>query len=148
MTLADDLKPLVDSIRTIPATLGLRPHTVSLVIATTSGTHTGDGTRTEVVTALTHSSGAAPKIRWAKDQDVAMNLVAAGTCTIGPITSDFTGFENLADLDGRDLDTGDVRLLRITGPRHPSGADYRILDVKTERALHYLIIACPVGTQA
>jgi hypothetical protein len=128
--------------------LGLRPHTVSIVLASTDGTHTGDGGRLETLTPLTHSDGSAPKVRWAKDQDVAMQLVTAGTVTIGPITSDFTGFEYLADLDGRNLDRGEVRLLRLTGPKHPEGADYRIESVKSERALHYLITACPAGTQA
>ena len=76
-----------------------------------------------------------------------MGVVPKGQATIGPITSDFAGFENLAVLSGYNLETGAVRLLRITGPMHPKGADYRITSVKCERALNYLIIAEPVGTQ-
>jgi hypothetical protein len=135
--------------RRIPGEHGLRPHSVALVDATagTVGQHTGDGTRSEVETAIEHKGGGAPKVRWAKDQDVAMGVVPKGQATIGPITSDFTGHAYLEALVGEDLDTGAVRLLRITGPKHPEGADYRITDVKCERALHYLITAEPVGTQ-
>lgn len=116
-------------------------------MASTSGTYTGDGGRNEQLTPLVHSSGALPKVRWAKDQDVAMGLVPAGSVTIGPITSDFSGFQNLAALSGVNLEQGEVRLLRLTGPGSPDGADYRITGVKTDRALHYMITAVPTGTQ-
>jgi hypothetical protein len=149
MALADDLKPLLASIRAIPGQLGLRPHSVTLVGARTSGStgYTGDGGRWELETAIQHTGGYSPKVRWAKDQDVAMGLVPKGAVTVGPVTSDFTGYEHLVKLTGGDLETGAVRLLRITGPKHPKGADYRITEVKCERALHYLITAEPVGTQ-
>jgi hypothetical protein len=135
--------------RRIPGQHGLRPHSVVLigVRAGGDGEHTGTGGRWELETPIEHLGGGAPKVRWAKDQDVAMGVVPKGQATIGPITSDFTGFENLEALVGDNLETGAVRLLRITGPKHPKGADYRITDVKCERALHYLITAEPVGTQ-
>lgn len=140
---------IADRIRSIPdERFGIRPHSVDLIIATsTNGTYTGDGQRVETVIPVTHSSGALPKVRWAKDQDVAMGLVPAGSVTIGPITSDFAGFENLANLDGQVLVQGEVRLLRITGPNHPTGADYRVTGVTADRALHYMITASPVGSQ-
>lgn len=145
----DRYQRIANRARRIPGEHGLRPHTVTLVAATTNGTtgYTGDGTRTEVDTVIEHKGGGAPKVRWAKDQDVAMGVVPKGQATIGPITSDFTGHENLDALVGADLAVGAVRLLRITGPKHPNGADYRITDVKCERALHYLITAEPSGTQ-
>jgi hypothetical protein len=148
MALADDLRPLLHQIRAIPGELGLRPHSVALVAARTSGgQYTGDGSRWEIETAIVHSGGQPPKVRWAKDQDVAMGLVPKGAVTVGPITSDFTGYEHLVALNGGDLERGAVRHLRITGPKQPSGADYRITDVKCERALHYLITAEPAGTR-
>ena len=41
MALADDLKPVIDSIRAIPGQLGLRPNRVFLVEGSWSGDYTG-----------------------------------------------------------------------------------------------------------
>lgn len=148
MALADDLRPLLHSVRAIPGQLGLREHSVVLIAARTSGgDYTGDGARWEIETALTHAGGYAPKVRWPKDQDVAMGIVPDGQVTIGPITTDFPGYELIEKLTGRNLETGAQRGLRITGPKHPNGADYRITSVKLERALHLMVTAIPVGTQ-
>ncbi|UOF77394.1 hypothetical protein [Caudoviricetes sp.] len=149
MSLADTLRPILHAVRAIPGQLGLREHSVALIGARAGGDgqYTGDGGRWELSTPITHSGGYAPRVRWAKDQDVAMGLVVKGTITVGPITSDFTGHAILTKLVGGNLETGAVRLLRITGPKHPTGADYTITSVKAERALHYLITAEPVGTQ-
>lgn len=144
MTLADSLKAILPGIRAIPGQLGVHVHSASVVIASTSGTYTGDGTRTETVTALTHANGQNPHISWADDKDVAMGLVPRGQVTIAWLTPSDALRALLLD----DPPEGYVRLIRITGPRHPNGADYRITDVKTEKALHWDITAEPVGKQA
>jgi hypothetical protein len=144
----DRYQRIANRARRIPNEHGLRPHTVVLIDARTSGgDYTGDGSRWEMETVIQHKGGGAPRVRWPKDQDVMMGVVPKGQATIGPITSDFTGHETLEKLVGDNLETGAVRLLRITGPMHPRGADYRITSVKSERALHYLITAEPQGTQ-
>lgn len=149
MAFADDFLPTLASIRAIPGQFGLRPHRVYLVVSSTSGTYPGDGQRDDILTELVEGDSQPPKVRWPKDEDVAMGLVPKGQATIGPITPAFsTGGTDLSDLSGVDLLAGDVRLLRITGPSHPDGADYRIVSVKADRAMHYMITAIPVGTQA
>lgn len=144
MTLADSLKAILPEIRAIPGTLAVHAHSAAIVIASTSGTYTGDGARTETVTPLTHANGQPPHISWANDKDVAMGLVPVGQVTIAWLTPSDALRALLLD----DAPDGSVRLLRITGPRHPNGVDYRITDVKTEKALHWDITAEPVGKQA
>jgi hypothetical protein len=148
LTLADSLKPRLHRIRAIPARLGLHPHSVAIVVASTDGTHTGDGTRTETVTSVTEHGGYPPHVRWLNDEEIALGQLAMGAIEVGPITPLHNG--NGTDLDlltGADMTDGQVRLLRITGPNHPSGADYRITSVSADKALRYMIRAVPVGTQ-
>jgi hypothetical protein len=148
-TLAESLKPLVFGVRSIPGALGLRPHSVSIVIASTSGTYTGDGTRSEDETAIVEASNQPPKVRWLKDEELAVGQLSAGTIEVGPITpSNGTIGTLLATLSGADLTDGQVRLLRITGAQHPDGADYTITRVNADKALHYSIQGVPVGSQA
>jgi hypothetical protein len=50
-------------------------------------------------------------------------------------------------VDGSELLKGETRQLLITGPQHPEGALYRVTNIKSERALHYMLRAEP-RTQA
>lgn len=148
-TLAEELLPVVHDARAIAGELGFRPHTVALVVVTSSGTHTGDGTRTETVTAITEAGGQPPRVRWLKDEELALGQLAVGSIEVGAITPSFAGGgTDLALLTGADMTTGQVRLLRITGPNHPSGADYCITSISADRTLRYMIQAAPTGTQA
>jgi hypothetical protein len=149
MTLADDLKPIVYSARAIAGNLGFRVHSVAMVYAETDGEHTGDGARSETVTSLLEAEGQSPRVRWLNDEEIALGQLAMGAIEVGPITPLHNG--NGTDIDlltGADMTDGQVRLLRITGPNHPSGADYRITSVSADRPLRYMIRAVPVGTQA
>jgi hypothetical protein len=150
MTLADDLLPVVYEGRAIAGELGFRPHTVALVVASTDGTHTGDGVRDETVTAITELGGQPPRVRWLNDEEIALGQLPAGSTMVevGAITPEHSGVgTSLALLTGADMTDGEVRLLRITGPNHPSGADYRITSVSADKPLRYMIRAVPAGTQ-
>lgn len=148
MTLAAELLPDVYEARAIAGELGFRPHTVAIVVVSTPGLHTGDGTRTEVVTPITEANGQPPRVRWLKDEDLALGQLPLGTVEVGPITPAFAGGGTETDLlTGADLSVGEVRLLRITGPNHPNGADYTIRSVTADRPLRRVITAVPVGSQ-
>jgi hypothetical protein len=144
LTLATDLLETVYEGRAIAGELGFRPHSAAIVIVSSSGFHTGDGSRTEIETAITEADGQSPRIRWMKDDEVALGLLPKGSVEVGPITPEYT---SLSLLNGADMNDGDVRLLRITGPNHPTGADYAIKGVSADRALRYMITAVPVGSQ-
>jgi hypothetical protein len=92
--------------------------------------------------------GFPPKIRWLKNDELALGALPEGTVDIGPLTpTNSSGGLALALIDGSRLEVGAVRLLRITGPQHPNGADYRVMSTSVDRAIHYMIRACPVGSQ-
>lgn len=147
MTLRDDLLPTVFDARGIAGDLGFREHSVEIITVFLQGTHTGDGARAESSLPLLEGDGQNPKVRWAKSEDMAMGLVPKGFVTVGPITPEFVGGgTDLSELTGASLDTGEVRLMRITGPQHPEGADYTINDIKAERALRYIITGFPVSS--
>jgi hypothetical protein len=147
-TLKDAVLPIAYSARAIAGQLGFRPHSVAIVVVTTDGPHTGDGTRIEEVTEITEADGQSPKVRWLKDDEIALGQLPKGSAVVGPITPEFTGGgTQLSVLNGSEVSDGQVRLLRITGPNHPTGADYTIKGVSADRALRYMISAVPVGSQ-
>ncbi len=149
-SLVPNLRKTLFNARSIAGQLGFRVNSVAIVIARTgSGEQfTGDGQRYERVTPITEANQQAPKVRWLKDDELAVGNLEAGTVEVGPITPEFSGGgTSRALLTGDDLEAGAVRLMRITGAQHPDGADYRITDVKVDRALRYKLRGVPVGTQ-
>jgi hypothetical protein len=145
MTFASDLLPLLNSIRGIPGELGLRPHTVEIVTRTYAGAHTGEGAMSETATPLTHENDQPPRCRWLNDEQRALAGLVKDACDIGPVTpANTAGGTELASIDGTDLTRGGTLHLRITGPNHPDGALYRIIRIRRDKALSYLIRAEPV----
>ncbi len=143
MTLADDLKSLVYTIRAIPGELGMHPHSVTLVESDWAGTHSGDGSRTDTSTALLES-GQNPHVKWLSDEELAVAGLSAGEIEVGPLTPDHGAVSRLASLRGDSLSDTDARYLLITGPKHPNGARYRITDLKADRPFRYMLRAAPV----
>jgi hypothetical protein len=144
MTLADDLKPLVNAIRAIPGELGLRPHTISVLLGTWSGDHTGEGTETASSTAILESAQN-PKVRWLKQEERALADLPEGSCEIGPLTPSYPGGGfTLSTITS--FDRGETLHLRIVGPQHPSGAVYRVTKINADHALHYTLQAVPVSS--
>lgn len=146
MTLADSLKSTVFSARGVAGTLGFRTHTVEVVIRYSDG-----NARNELsleTTAITEGSGQPPRVRWLTDEQLTVGGLPQGTCEVGPVTPLFaTGGTDIALLRGDNLQPGDKLYLRITGPRHPDGALYRITQLKAEKALRYMLQAQPVEQQ-
>jgi hypothetical protein len=142
-TLADYLKPSIESIRGIPGSLGLRPHTVTLLARSWSGDYTGDGDRTDVDTEI-NEGGYPPKVRWLSDDEIAVGSLESGVVEIGPITPDHVTRSILGDIRGDELDAGDGRFLIITGPKSESGSKYRLIRITADRAFRYMLRARPV----
>lgn len=146
MTLRDELLPTIWGIRAIPGQLGLRPHAVSLVTTTWSGAVTGEGTKTVTIVPLVESGGFPPKVRWMRQEDVLLQGLSPGTCTIGPITPLFSGGgTDIGALTGASTPVGGTFHLLITGPQHPAGALYEIVGTGADHALHYTITASPAA---
>jgi len=145
MALADDLIAVIWSIRSIPGQFGLRPHTVQIINRFAYGQHTGDVDLSSATPLVEHGN-TNPKVRWLDDEALAVGGLPSGTVEIGPITPKFdAGGTALATLDARNLDTGDSLHLLITGPKHPSGALYKVVRINADRAMHYMLRATPVS---
>lgn len=143
----DRYRRIAGRARKIPGEHGLREHHVCVVVARTSGVYTGDGGRWEAANEILEQ-GQPPKVRWLKNDELALGQLPDGTVEIGPITPQNSGGGTRITLfDGSTIEVGAVELFRITGPQHPDGADYRKLSSSADHALHYTIRASPVGTQ-
>lgn len=134
--------------RGITGKKGFRVHTATIVSESYVGPHTGESSANIDETPLVEGAGQPPKVRWLKDDEIALGNLAGGTIEIGPITPAFSGGgTDLAVIAGQ-LDRGATRYVRITGPKHPDGASYRIIEIRAERALRYIIRAVPVANGA
>ena len=147
MTIADNLKVLAHSIRAIPGRMGIRVHSIQLVISDWSGLHSGDGTRTDSFTKILET-GQNPKVAWMTDEERALADLSSGSVKIGPITADHGAVSRLSLIRGKDLQDTDARYIKITGPKHPNGASYRIKTLITHKAIHYFIIASPAEVKS
>ena len=146
-TRRDRYRRIAGRARRIPGEHGLREHHVSVVIARTGGTYTGDGGRWESASEILEH-GHPPRVRWLKQDELALAQLPSGTVEIGPITpANSDGGTAITLFDGSQIEIGAVELLRITGPQHPKGADYRKVSSSADRALHFTIRAIPAGTQ-
>lgn len=132
--------------RNTPGVHGLRVHTVDLVTTVSAGAQTGEGAKTVTTTPLQERGGLPPKVRWLKQEELALSELAAGSVEIGPITPDFSaGGTQLSALSGDGMAVASTFHFVITGPQHPSGAKYRLVTTTGDRALHYTIVASPVS---
>lgn len=139
----DRYRRIAASKRPLPGKHGLRPHTVAIITRYSFGQHTGDIDMSSLIP-LTEQDGQPPKVRWLNGEQLALSGLAKGAIDIGPITPEFNGGGTaISAFDGTPLDTGDVLHLLITGPTHPNGALYKVVDITSDRALHYTLRATP-----
>ena len=145
MALADTLKPILYSVRSIPGQLGLRPYSVAILSTTYSGAHTGRGDAIIESTAITEANGQPPKVRQLDTEELALGGLGKGSLRIGPITPGHTGGGTLIETLKPCLIAGQTLHVIVTGPEYPNGAKFAIKDVQTDRALHYTLTVEPVS---
>jgi len=143
MTLADDLKPIIEGIRAIPGQLGLRPYRVFVKTGTWTGDRTGEGGEVVAEVELLEN-GYSPKVRFLDDEAIALGGLDKGSVRIGPITPEHsTGGTDIDDLLGTALVVGETLQLRLSGP--DGDALFVVKNKSFDRALHWTIEAQPVG---
>lgn len=145
-TLVEDLLPLAYELRGLSGEFGMNLHSVELVSSSWTGTHTGDGTRSDYYFQLLEG-GQNPGVRWLNDEELTMAGLSAGAIEVSPLTPDHEGLERLAELRGDNMVVKDTRRLLITGPKHPTGALYRITELQAHDPLRYILKASPVEAQ-
>jgi hypothetical protein len=145
-TEAEDALPDLFEARGEVGEAGFRVHSATIVAETYTG-HTGESLTNIDEAPLVEGGGYNPKVRWLKDEEIAVGNLAGGTIEVGPITPAFAvGGTDLDTLMG-ELDRGATRHVRIVGPKHPNGARYRITEIRAERPLRYIIRAVPVSSE-
>jgi len=133
-------------VRAIPGqAFGLRPYTVSVVRRSWSGSYAGEGTVTTTTTAIVESGGQPPKVRFVNDETRALGQLDSGSIEVGPITPDFAGGgTSAAVLEQSSAAAGELVHYLVTGPSFPDGAHFRLIDIRTDRALRYMVRLAPV----
>lgn len=141
-TLAERLKRPIFKVKGLVGKLGFRPHTVTLL----QGYRASLRTRGEVVrTPIVEGDNQPPKVRWLKDEEIAVGGLAAGTVEIGPITPLFAaGGTDIRELQGKGLTPGDDILIWLEGPMVPHGAAFEITSILAHKALRIMLQCKPV----
>lgn len=145
MTVRDALLPALDVVRGVGGTMGLRPYSVTIRVRTWSGPIIGNGTKTDVDSALTVSNGTQPPmVRQLSGRDV---IASGGVFTdqdyeVGPLTPPYPGSVDNSALAISHPDTsGNVELFfKLVGPEIPGGAWFRRVGQKSTSALGYSVI--------
>lgn len=121
MTLKDDLLPLIDRLRAIPADLGFRPYQVWVRTTTWTGSRFGVGTKTVTDTRLL-VGGKDPKVREVRRKDAVAGTseLVNADYEIGPLTPEFAsgGVAESTINPQKGNDPGTVLFL-IKGPGMP-----------------------------
>ena len=142
MSLIDDLRPALTSIRAIPGQLGLRPYTVQVVTDAWDGDELGQGTETTTATTISESGGQPPKVRFLSSQERALAGLSNSSVEVGPITPSHTGggtaLSALLTLP-KQGSTNTIYNWILTGPAWPNGARFRVVSHKSDRAGHFLV---------
>lgn len=144
MASVNTYRRIADKARAIPGKFGLREHSVSIVKTSWTGGRTGYGDKIVEETPLL-VNGQNPKVRFPNQRDVALGLMSFGTITIGPLTPNYGAGGIDRDLvASQELESSGTLLLRVTGPQHPNGAQYRIQTVNVDRALRVTFVCVSV----
>jgi hypothetical protein len=147
MPLSDSLKAIAHQVRAIPGTLGLRPYTVESVITTRALTYGLQGAESTATVAITEAGGQPPKVRFLSPKELAIGELATGSVDVGPITPDHTGGGTVISvLNGSSLEHKDIKHFKLTGPHAPNGQLYRLVSVRSDHALHYMLTLSPVAS--
>lgn len=142
-SLVPSLRKTLYSARSIAGQLGFRPYSVAIVIGSWAGEYVGRNGRVDQLEPITESGGHAPKVRFLNEEQRALGGLAIGSCTVGPITPEFTGGgTTLRELLPAVVSQQTVHV-KITGPAYPDGALFTIEEIKTDRVLRWLLICKP-----
>ena len=140
----DGFRQLAHELGSIPGELGIHPYTVSLVTKGWSGSDTGRGTATEVVTPITRANGQPPKVKEVSLRRVALGIgFEVGDMVVGPITP-VSGIA-WADLLQTALSAKSEALVRLTHTESGISTDYRIHHVARDKALSVTLTIKPVA---
>lgn len=149
MSLADDLKPILDNARAIAGDLGFRPFSVSVRVQDWSGGQAGKGTMVETITPLTVGNGQNVKVEQVSQRDIFLSggLYQALDLKVTVTAGYSGGGVAIATFDppvvkGRNVD------FKLIGPGLPAtGAYFNKIGQDVSSALTYRIYLRSAGTK-
>ena len=136
-------RAIANRYRRIPGEHGLRPWHVYAAVGTWSGTHHGEGTRSDVEAELLEQ-GQPPKVRQVKAEQVALGVgLQSGDWVVGPVTpSAGTAWSTLCAsfVDGEES-------FRLRLWHEETGQDMQcvVVSITDDRALRTMITVRPVS---
>lgn len=143
MSLADDLKPVIDRARAIAGSLGFRPYTVSLVVRSWSGARPGLGTATTTETPLTVADGQNPKVKKISQREVIASggLYQAQDLEVTLTAAYSGGGYATTDFDPTPTSSPTEVYFRVEGPGIPSGGcKFKKVAQTVDSALTYRLV--------
>jgi hypothetical protein len=147
VTNIDALRKLVDRGRALPGRWGLRVFRVYVVERHWTGDRPGEGGTSEDSTELL-VGGQAPKVATLSGETIAVEQLPSDTIQIGPLTPEFSGGGTDIDILKGELWPTDERWLLVTGPgMGDEGTRFRIVSVRADKALRYVIRAAPLSLE-
>ena len=137
MTLADDLKPALYDIRSIPGTFGLYVYRVDVVTIRQLDAFKRGQPKSKTSMRGTEGDNQNPKVRFLSNQERELWQMSRGGIEIGPITPSFVGGGTTLASISRETSANDRNYVKITGPGHESGSKFSIRDIKSDRGMHF-----------
>lgn len=126
--------------RNMPGVHGLRPYTVAVVLKGYDGGELGQGARTDTTLPIVERGGIPPKCRNMTSEELALAGYDKATWEIGPITPECSaGGTPLATLLQPFIASNTEMHFVLAGPEAPDGANFRLVKVQTDKALHYTV---------
>lgn len=147
MTVVSGLHKPLRVIRGIPGRIGTRPYSLSVTIRANDGRQGLRGSPTDTTIQIQEGNQKNPKSRFAKEDDVALNVAVSGQITFGPISheaADGTGY-TLTELFGDDAAATNLVFYTVTGPLYPNGKKHQRVSARTDSALHWTITLKPTA---
>lgn len=138
----DRYRRIANRCRAIPGQHGLRPYEVDIVVGTWAGEYVGRGgswSQSETILEQGHP----PKVRFVNEEQRLLRGLADGACTIGPVTPDHRDGGTALDALVPAVAAQQTVHVKITGPAYPSGALFAVKEVKTDRALRWILTCVP-----
>lgn len=142
MAFRDNLRKAVGAVRAIPGVYGVRPYTVQVEVKSWSGAERGEGVAVTDTTTIAEN-GVPPKVRWLRDEELAVGGYASGAVEVGPITPDYPGGGTALSTLVPTLPANSTLRYILTGPRYPDGAHFVMKQVRHDRGYQYSVVLEP-----
>ena len=139
MALADGLREILFSSRSVAGQLGLRPHRVYMTERSFPEERFG-GVHEDDRDEITEGNSQPPKVRWLTGEELALGNFARETVEVGPITPRQGATGTALSQLVRNPDCGDEFFFIIEGPRYPSGGRFVLRRfVPSPSGLNYML---------